>query len=91
MLPGQLCCCSAAITFWRHLGDPAFELALQSMDEEPHQRGDVLGALSQGGEMDREDAQAIVQVGPETTLGDFPFEVPMCGRDDADVYLPGTR
>ena len=62
-----------------------------SMDEEPHQRGDVFGTLAQGGEVDWEHAQAIKEVGSKAALGDFLFEVPMCGRDDADVDLTGPR
>ena len=57
-----------------------------AVDEEPHQPRDVVDALLQGRQMNRIDAQAVVQVGPEAPLGDRRLEVVMRGGDHANIH-----
>ena len=55
------------------------------VDEEPHQRGNVLPAFAQWWHLDRKYAQPIVEIGPELPLGHRLFQIVMCRRDDPDV------
>ena len=70
-------CCSASITRLRHLRDLPPEVALVAVDEEPHQPRDVFDALPQRRQVNRIDAQAVVQVGAEAC----PRRPPPRGRD----------
>jgi hypothetical protein len=38
------------------------QVPLMAVDEEPHQRGNVLPALAQGRHLDRENAETIVEI-----------------------------
>ena len=46
---------------------------------------DVLAPFPQGGQEDRDDVQAVVQVFPESALADHLHEIRVGGGDDADV------
>ena len=56
----------------------------------PGQKGDVFAAFAEGGDLDGEDVQAVVEVFAEAAGGDFFFEVAVGGADDADVGAAGA-
>ena len=57
------------------------------LDEMVHQERDVFGPLAERGHRDREDIQAVPQVGPETARAHLVVEPPVGGRDQAHVGL----
>ncbi len=64
------------------------DLPLPPLDEPPDEERDVLPALAQGRDADREDVQPVVEVGPEAARLDGGLEVVVGGGDEADVDLP---
>ncbi len=57
------------------------------VDEEAHEQRDVLGALAQRRQRDREDVEAVVEVLAERLLADGLEQVAIGGGDDPDVDL----
>ena len=73
------------------LGGDLADLPAQLPVEAPHvvadQHGQVVAALAQGRQVDREDAQAIVEVGAELPLRRRRLQVAVRGRDQPHVGL----
>ena len=61
------------------------------VEEELHQERDVLGALAERRELDREDAEAVVEVLAERLLADGLEQVAVGRGDDPDVDLARRR
>ena len=53
------------------------------------QRADVHAALAQGGHRDGIDIEPIIEVLTEGALAHHGGQIPIGGRDDADVHLDG--
>ena len=51
------------------------------------QDGDVIFSLSQGGDLDLDDVDAIEEIFPEFTGLDESTQVVICGRDESEVHL----
>ena len=88
-LPGQSCRASALITLSGTLGDVAPQFPLMIVDEEPHQRGNVLSTLAQGWHRDRKHVESIVEIGPELPARHGRLQIMMRRRDHANVGTPG--
>ena len=67
-------------------GDPRREL----VEEVLRQQRNILGPLAERRELDREDAEPVVQVFAERLLADGLLEVAVGGGDDPDVDLSGA-
>ncbi len=70
------------------VGHPLYRLAhpaLLAGDEVPDEERDVLGPVAQRREADREDAEAVVEVGPEAPLAHLALDVAVRGGDDPHV------
>jgi hypothetical protein len=52
-------------------------------------RRDVIVALAQSRNHDREDVQSVVKVAAEAAVGHHPGQVSVCGRHQAHVHLDG--
>ena len=63
----------------------------EPLHEEPDKRRNVLGSLTQRGDVDGKDVQAIVEIVAEALLLHQPGEVAVRRRDDADVHLDRAR
>ena len=59
--------------------------------EVPDEERDVLAALAQRRDLDREHLEAVVEVGAQAPLGDGGLEVAVGGGDDAHVRLDRVR
>src|SRR3982751_1901150 len=55
------------------------------LDETPDQQRDVLDALPQWRDMNREHVQPVVEILSKRPLSDALFEIAMCGRDDPRI------
>ncbi len=53
------------------------------------QQGDVVRPLPQGGGVDREDAQAVVEIASKLPLDHRLFQIPVGGGQDTHVHLEG--
>jgi len=56
-----------------------------AIEEVLGQEAQVLPAVAQGRQVQGEDVQPVVEVGPETALGDRLLQVHFGGREDADI------
>src|SRR5262249_36126395 len=61
-------------------------------DEEiVHQYLDIVAALAQGRDADRNDVQSVIEVFAETSVFDHCLEITICGSQHADVNLNRAR
>src|SRR6185503_3671303 len=67
------------------------ELRGEALEEVVDQERDVLTAVAERRDVDRDDVQPVVQVFPELLLLDQLLEGPIGRRDDADVDLDILR
>jgi hypothetical protein len=67
------------------LGDGGCALEAEFLEEVDGEEGDVLGAFTEGGQVDADDGESVEEVGAETAGGDLIFESFVAGGDDADV------
>ena len=68
-----------------HSVDPLADASGELVDQEPHEQRDVLGAVAERRERDREDAEAVVEVFAERLVADGLEQVAVGGGDDPDV------
>ena len=68
-----------------HSVDPLADASGELVDQEPHEQRDVLGAVAERRERDREDAEAVVEVFAEGLVVDGLEQVAVGGGDDPDV------
>src|SRR5918912_1938587 len=68
------------------LGDAAAILLVVLADEVLRQGEDVLAPLAQGGQLNRHDGQAVVEVFAERALAHGLFQIDVGGGDDAHVH-----
>ena len=73
----------------RHAGDVAPQFPLMIVDEEPHQRRNVLSTLAQGWHRDRKHVESIVEIGPELPARHGRLQIMMRRSDHANVGTPG--
>src|SRR2546425_9674429 len=62
-----------------------------SLHEVTNQQRYILAAVTQGGQDDREDFQAIVQVAAKLSISDHLCKIAVCGRDEARIDMNGLR
>ena len=69
------------------------QLRCELREEVPDQQRDVVGALAQRRQLDREHVQPVEEVAPEPPLGDLLLQVAVGGRDQAhvDAHASGCR
>ena len=91
MLPGQACCCSAAMFSLRNRINPLAERLRELVDEAPDEEGNILGALAQRRHPDREDVEPVEQVLTERILRHPLLQVAVRRRDDPDIHMHGSR
>jgi hypothetical protein len=76
--------------FW-HFLDPTAELGLTSLDDGPHQEGDVFAPVPEGRDVDGEDSEPVEEIFAEAALREGPGQVAIRGGEDPDVDLHGAR
>src|SRR5207249_10837423 len=69
--------------------DPLPERARILLPEIVRQEGNVFAALAERRELDVKHVEAVVEILAESLLRERPLDVPVCGRDHADIDAPG--
>ena len=80
MLPGQSCCSSSVHRLVRDAGDRLPHLLGVLREEVLGEQRDVLAALAQRRQRDRDDVDAVEQILAEPALGDQPSADPGWSR-----------
>ncbi len=70
---------------------PALVLDVVLIEKKVDEPGNILAAIPQRREIDRNDVQAIKKIFPEISLRDLFLKIDVGGGDDADVNLDGVR
>src|SRR5215470_16161387 len=65
------------------------QLWTELLQEVVHQEGEIISTLPQGGQDDRKDAEAVVQIAAELASGDAVLQITIGGGNDADVGVNG--
>jgi hypothetical protein len=65
-------------------------LAGEALEEVLGEKGDILPAFAEGGDVDGDDVEAEVEVLAELLAGDAQFELAVGGGEDADIDLDGA-
>ena len=55
----------------------------------PHEKGNILLSLSKGGDMDRDDIEAIVEVFSKFSIFDLLLQILIGGCDQTGIYGDG--
>jgi hypothetical protein len=52
----------------------------------PHKLGDIIFPISQGQYVEAQYVESVIQIAPEISKIDLPFEPPVGGGNDTDIY-----
>src|SRR6185437_1709039 len=73
--------------FRRNMPNVPSHAPAENLDEVLHQSWNIFPAFAEGRQRDRKNVEPVIEVTAEFFLSHHPRQIPVCRRDQTDVYL----